>query len=767
MGAQTTLEYQFLNFHLSPHQQALYYKGKKQAINTKAYHLLLEFVENQGEILSKDHLINTVWQGQVVTDAALAKQVLRLRKIINDNDLENPIIETHRGVGYRFTAQVTRTNKQPNHRRLKTGMLVFTGILVLAVILFWPKHPVNSIEQAAASDDVNVVLISNSESPSPINIGTLSYLVSQLEHDTTINAFFPQITWPTKNNPQELAIDLTAKSQLDYAVLVNFYERGDRFEAELTLRNQDSVLSKTTLESNQLLSLTQDISQWINQTLSTVENVLPSAANIHLTNDDYALQSYIQGITEQQLNQDFYKAREYFEAAVQKDPQFKTAWVQLAYVKLKLNQFTEAISIADTFLPQAIADKDKGLQFDLYYIKAMAYNHLQKQQKAKQNIERSIRSIEKNPNPIQKIHGLKSMVLLAYLINDWNMALTYLDEQLILSESYYPLDHQLASIYHKKAEVYIFQKQYAQAKQAINKAIDYYSKDFSPDNMLTSYTLLNSINLIDSDYEQGIQIANQAEALLDKTNLPHQEMQYLMYTSLIFNLTGRFDRSQKYIARMAELAQETNNKRYYVLLEVVKMHAFYVQNKFVEAYNHANTIKTTLENNYLPEEMALIYSWVTLMSSRVLPPEQALTFYRDMIQKLPFLMDNYYSDMQRAKGHILVRLGQVDEGLEILKKVEQSYREINEKHAANYVGFEILEILLQHPEKKYQSVINRLDANTDYDYLFFKLKAQLKARESDYLAAAMLMQENKLKANQLWTAQDQLLLEDYMEKSGE
>ncbi|KAA3645986.1 MAG: hypothetical protein DWP95_03660, partial [Proteobacteria bacterium] len=608
-------------------------------------------------------------------------------------------------------------------------------------------------------------LLSDSDNPSPINIGTLSYLVSQLEHDSTINAFYPQITWPTKNNPQELAIDLTSKGQLDYAVLINFSEHDDRYEAELTLRNQNSVISKTTLESNQLLSLTQHISQWINQTLSSVENVQPSSNNSLLTNDDYALQSYIQGITEQQLNQDYYKAREYFEAAVQKDPQFKVAWVQLAYVKLKLNQFSEAISIADTFLPQAISDHDKGLQFDFNHIKALAYSYMQQKQKAKDYIEQSIESIENNPSPLKKIHNLKSMVLLAYLIQDWDMALENLDEQLMLSENYYPLDHQLASIYFSQAEVYISKTEYPKAKEALNKAIHYYSQDYNPDNMLMSYALINTINLIESDYEQGVQVANQAEALLDETNLPHQEMQYLIYTSLIFNLTGRFDRSEKYIARMAKLAEETDIKRYYIMLEVVRMHAFYVQDKFVEAYNHASAIKNTLENNYLPEEMAIIYSWVTLISSRVLPPEQALKFYQEIIEKIPTLMDNYYSDFQRAKGHILVRLGQTEEGLEMLKKVEKSYRELNEKHAANYVGFEILAILLNHPEKEYQSVINRLDANTSYDYLFFKLKAQFKARESDYLAAAMLMQENKLKANQLWTAKDQLLLEEYMQKS--
>jgi len=106
-------------------------------------------------------------------------------------------------------------------------------------------------------------------------------------------------------------------------------------------------------------------------------------------------------------------------------------------------------------------------------------------------------------------------------------------------------------------------------------------------------------------------------------------------------------------------------------------------------------------------------------------------------------------------------MGHVNDGLNILKTTEQNYRNKNEPHTANYIGFEILEILLDHPELEYKDTLARLESYTEYDYLFFKLKAQFNAREGDFLKAALLMQENKLKANQLWKAEDQLLLEEY------
>ena len=73
--------------------------------------------------------------------------------------------------------------------------------------------------------------------------------------------------------------------------------------------------------------------------------------------------------------------------------------------------------------------------------------------------------------------------------------------------------------------------------------------------------------------------------------------------------------------------------------------------------------------------------------------------------------------------------------------------------------------MLNHPELDYKSTLERLQANNEYDYLFYKLKAGFLAREGKYFEAAILMSENKQKANQLWRVDDQLLLEGYQKKS--
>jgi len=120
---ESQLAYHFGDFKISRSQQVLVRSEEKIVISTKAYYLLMTFLENHGKILKKDDIINAVWPGQFVTDTALTKQIVRLRKLIGDTDSDNPMIETHRGVGYRFAIDVEL------HEQKATKPIINTKIL--------------------------------------------------------------------------------------------------------------------------------------------------------------------------------------------------------------------------------------------------------------------------------------------------------------------------------------------------------------------------------------------------------------------------------------------------------------------------------------------------------------------------------------------------------------------------------------------------------------------------------------------------------------
>src|SRR4029079_5939587 len=77
----------------------------------KEFRTLLLLVEHNGHALSKDEMMSAIWEDTFVEEGNLAKQISRLRKIINIDGED--YIETVPKLGYRFKADLRRTSVDP------------------------------------------------------------------------------------------------------------------------------------------------------------------------------------------------------------------------------------------------------------------------------------------------------------------------------------------------------------------------------------------------------------------------------------------------------------------------------------------------------------------------------------------------------------------------------------------------------------------------------------------------------------------------------
>jgi TolB-like protein len=75
------------------------------ALGSRALDLLRLLVERRGQLVSKDEIIETVWQGIAVEEANLTVQVSALRRVL-DQARKDSCIQTVSGRGYRFVAAV-------------------------------------------------------------------------------------------------------------------------------------------------------------------------------------------------------------------------------------------------------------------------------------------------------------------------------------------------------------------------------------------------------------------------------------------------------------------------------------------------------------------------------------------------------------------------------------------------------------------------------------------------------------------------------------
>ena len=81
----------------------VYRNGEEIILTAMEYKLLLTFLRNRGQILTRGQILNNIWDegGEFVNDNTLSVYVKRLRKKLNDTE-ENALIQTVRGLGYRM-----------------------------------------------------------------------------------------------------------------------------------------------------------------------------------------------------------------------------------------------------------------------------------------------------------------------------------------------------------------------------------------------------------------------------------------------------------------------------------------------------------------------------------------------------------------------------------------------------------------------------------------------------------------------------------------
>ena len=79
--------------------------NKDLFLSALEYRLLLAFINNRGIVLTRERLLDSMWDvaGAYVNDNTLTVYIKRLREKIEDDPAEPKIIQTVRGIGYKWT----------------------------------------------------------------------------------------------------------------------------------------------------------------------------------------------------------------------------------------------------------------------------------------------------------------------------------------------------------------------------------------------------------------------------------------------------------------------------------------------------------------------------------------------------------------------------------------------------------------------------------------------------------------------------------------
>jgi len=93
-------------FRLEADERRLLRDGAPVALTAKEFDLLLALVERAGRLCTREALVEAVWPDSVIEEHSLTSRVSALRKLLGDEGETPRYIQTVRGRGYRFVAEV-------------------------------------------------------------------------------------------------------------------------------------------------------------------------------------------------------------------------------------------------------------------------------------------------------------------------------------------------------------------------------------------------------------------------------------------------------------------------------------------------------------------------------------------------------------------------------------------------------------------------------------------------------------------------------------
>jgi len=111
MSEQKRHFYEFGEYRIEKTERLLTHLGEAVPLPPKAADVLIALLESNGNVITKEQLMQRVWPDTFVEEANLSRNVFLLRKALGDTRTGDKFIETIPRRGYRFVGPVSKTSE--------------------------------------------------------------------------------------------------------------------------------------------------------------------------------------------------------------------------------------------------------------------------------------------------------------------------------------------------------------------------------------------------------------------------------------------------------------------------------------------------------------------------------------------------------------------------------------------------------------------------------------------------------------------------------
>jgi TolB-like protein/Flp pilus assembly protein TadD len=100
------LDFRFGDFEINLARRELRRAGAVVHLEPQVFDLLVHLVQNRDRIVSKDELIDVIWHGRIVSEAALSSRISAARRALGDSGNDQSLIRTMYKRGFRFVGEL-------------------------------------------------------------------------------------------------------------------------------------------------------------------------------------------------------------------------------------------------------------------------------------------------------------------------------------------------------------------------------------------------------------------------------------------------------------------------------------------------------------------------------------------------------------------------------------------------------------------------------------------------------------------------------------
>jgi len=336
--------YKFRQYSIDVSNFRLLESGKIVAVEPQVFDLIVYLIQNRQRLVSRQEILNALWQEKEVSDTTLSNHLKIARKVLGDNGQLQKVIKTFHGRGYQFIAKIEESTTQRSelHSKIKRSSkyLILILFALISITFYWSidSNNIDLPPEENTSIQLIAVLPFANTHPDPETdfygfaiadqiIGELAYLQNvAVKASSTIRKYENKIS-----EPQVIGKELG----VDYVLVGNYLKIDNDFRLSIELievsTNQMVWRGKPiSVKSSNIFELQDLVAQQVikNLRIKFSDQEL-KRINRNSSQDSLAYEYYLRGIAFPRTSEGNRLAIKVLQKAIEIDPQFAPAYVRL------------------------------------------------------------------------------------------------------------------------------------------------------------------------------------------------------------------------------------------------------------------------------------------------------------------------------------------------------------------------------------------------------------------------------------------------------